>query len=167
MKTLHLLRHAKSSWSDHGASDHDRELNDRGRRDAPRMGAALRQFCPAQTIYGSSAVRAQRTVAGVLSEWPEMAALTHAVEGDLYTFDYRDLLDWLRQYDDDAERCFIVAHNPGLTDLCNQLCGRPALDNLPTAGYLELQLDIDRWSDIAPGCGDIERWLFPKELDAV
>ena len=165
MKTLHLLRHAKSSWAEHGVDDHDRDLNNRGRRDAPRMGSALRAFCPLQPMYGSSAVRAQRTVEGVVEGWPEMAGQAHRVVGELYTFDHRDLLSWLSEFEDTAERCFVVAHNPGLTALCNQLCGRLALDNLPTAGYLELVLDLSRWADIAPGCGDIERWLFPKELD--
>lgn len=164
MKTLHLLRHAKSSWEAHGVSDHDRELNDRGKRDAPRMGEALQAICPAQTVHASSATRAQLTLQGICSRWPEMDALEHVTDSALYTFDYRDLLAWLREFDDSAERCFLIGHNPGFTDLCNQLCGRRALDNLPTAGYLELALEIRHWNEITEGVGDLKRWLFPKEL---
>lgn len=165
MKTLYLLRHAKSSWSSHGVEDHDRDLNDRGRRDAPRMGAALSQTCPAQPVFVSSALRAQRTLEGLVDAWPQLAAQAHCVEESLYTFDYRDLLGWLQEFDSDAERCFIIGHNPGLTDLCNQLSGRPVLDNLPTAGYVEMTLAATTWGDVTEGVGDIARWLFPKDLD--
>lgn len=186
MKTLHLLRHAKSSWADGGLSDHERDLNERGRRDAPRMGAALSERCAAQPIHCSTALRARRTLEGLCAGWPAMATEAHVFTDALYTFDYRDLLRWLRGYDSAAERCFIVAHNPGLTDLCNQLVGRRALDNLPTAGYLELSLPISSWADIeelvgeasdegveggegredgeGEGRPEIESWLFPRDL---
>ena len=164
MKTLHLLRHAKSSWSDHGVDDHDRDLNDRGRRDAPRMGAALRGMCPAQPAYASSALRAQRTLQGLCAAWPEFAAQRHHTVEALYTFDYRDLLRWLQSFAGDVDRCFLIGHNPALTDLCNQLVGRPVLDNLPTAGYLELELSVDGWNAVSPGCGDLVDHLFPRDL---
>lgn len=164
MKTLHLLRHAKSSWSSHGVDDHDRDLNDRGRRDAPRMGAALRDICPAQPVFASTALRAQRTLEGLCEGWPELARQPHCEESALYTFDYRDLLEWLQEFDGDGERCFLVGHNPGFTDLCNQLLGRRALDNLPTAGYVEISLPIEQWADITEGIGELVRWQFPRDL---
>ena len=164
MKTLHLLRHAKSSWSASGVADHDRDLNDRGRRDAPRMGAALAEICPAQTAFVSSALRAQRTLQGICDGWPALRAMEHVTVPELYTFDAREVMAWLRVVDDSAERCLIIGHNPALTDLCNEICGRPALDNLPTAGYLELSLQIDSWGDLGADVGDITRWLFPRDL---
>jgi phosphohistidine phosphatase len=164
LKTLHLLRHAKSSWASPELADHERDLNDRGRRDAPRMGAALAEFCPPQPVDCSDALRARRTLAGLCAGWPALATLPHRYHGALYTFDYRDLLDWLSRIGDDRERCFLIGHNPGLTDLCNQLVGRPALDNLPTASYLQLSLPIAQWCEISEGCADLERWLFPRDL---
>jgi phosphohistidine phosphatase len=164
LKTLHLLRHAKSSWADATSSDHQRDLNDRGRRDAPRMGAALAARCPVQPVYCSTALRARRTLEGLCQGWPALAAAPQEFTDALYTFDYRDLLAWLRSHDGAAERCFIIAHNPGLTDLCNQLLGRPALDNLPTAGYLELSLPVSDWADVSEGSGELLGWLFPRDL---
>lgn len=164
VKTLHLVRHAKSSWREAGVEDHDRDLNERGRRDAPAMGEALSAFLDPQPVYCSSALRARRTLQGLCEGFPALGAQPQHVDGRLYSFDYRDLLAWLRDLRPDAAQCLLLGHNPALTDLCNQLVGRPALDNLPTAGYLQLGLAVDRWEDIAEGCGELLRWLFPRNL---
>lgn len=164
MKTLHLLRHAKSSWQSPGLDDHDRDLNDRGRRDAPRMGRALEgQFSP-QAIYTSSALRACRTLEGFCEGWPAMKAQRHIVDEALYTFNWEELLAWLQDLDSPTESCFVIGHNPALTELCNQLVGRLALDNLPTAGYLCLSLPIDAWSEVTEGIAELEQWRFPRDL---
>lgn len=166
MKTLHLLRHAKSSWQAPGVDDHDRDLNDRGRRDAPRMGRALEgQFKP-QAIYCSSARRATLTLDGFCEGWPELKAQRHVLDETLYTFDWEVLMGWLQDLKSGAESCFIIGHNPALTELCNQLVGRRALDNLPTAGYLCLSLPIDDWSDVTEGIAELEQWQFPRDLPA-
>ena len=164
MKTLHLLRHAKSSWAVAGLDDHDRDLNERGRRDAPRMGRALAERIAPQTVHVSSARRAQRTLDGVCEGWPALRRERHLTDGALYTFDWRDLLEWLQQVDDDPESVFLVGHNPALTELCNQLVGRRALDNLPTAGYLRLHIDVDHWRDLREGRATLEDYLFPRDL---
>jgi phosphohistidine phosphatase len=168
LKTLHLLRHAKSSWQEPGLSDHERDLNDRGRRDAPAMGAALceRGLLPPQPAFCSSARRARLTLEGICEGFPALAAQPHRIDPALYSFDCRDLLAWLRQFDNAFASCLLVGHNPALTDLCNLLVGRAALDNLPTAGYLQLQLSVDDWRDVGEGTGDIAHWLFPRDLRA-
>jgi phosphohistidine phosphatase len=164
MKTLHLLRYAKSSWASPGIDDHERDLNDRGRRDAPRMGQALAAMIDPQVIHCSSALRARRTLAGLCEGWPELSKRQHITEAALYTFDWRDLLAWLRRHDHGERDCFLIGHNPALTDLCNQLCGRRALDNLPTAGYLQLSLPAEAWDEIAEGTASLEAWQFPRDL---
>lgn len=167
MKTLHLLRHAKSSWAVAGVDDHDRDLNRRGARDAPRMGKALAERIDAQPVYVSSALRAQRTLEGLCSSWPALAAQTHRTDPDLYTFAWEGLLAWLRAAPAQPASLFVIGHNPALTDLCNQLVGYPALDNLPTAGYLRLTADIERWSDITAGVARLDDYLFPRDLPAI
>ena len=164
MKRLYLLRHAKSSWDSPSLSDHDRELNDRGRRDAPRMGAALAGKLEPQLVHCSSAVRARQTLEGVCESWPALAAQAHEIDEALYTFDYREVLEWLQRREDAAESYFLIGHNPGLTDLCNQLVGRLALDNLPTAGFLSLSLPVEHWSDVTEGIATLEDYLFPRSL---
>lgn len=164
MKRLHLIRHAKSSWQDTELDDHERALNARGQRDAPRMGAALAQRLKTSSpIHCSSALRARQTLDGLCAGWPGLAGLEHRIDPSLYTFDAGDLLGWLKEFGH-ADVCFLLGHNPALTYLCNRLVGSPALDNLPTCGYLELSLPIADWSDVTEGVANLEGWLFPRDL---
>ncbi len=135
MKTLHLLRHAKSSWDEPYRSDRERGLNKRGRRDAPRMGRALAAEIDPLPVLVSPARRAQLTLAGVCDGWPAMAGLTHQTLEELYTFSADDVVDLLRECDDARDEVFLIGHNPAFTDLVNYLAGGDPLDNLPTAGY--------------------------------
>jgi phosphohistidine phosphatase len=164
MKTLHLLRHAKSSWDKAGLPDRERGLNKRGKRDAPRMGEALARRLAPMAIAVSPARRAQLTLGGLCDGWPGLGQINHASYEDLYTFSADDLFEWLRTQDDRQQALFIIGHNPALTDLANALAGDDDLANLPTAGYLELSLHIDHWRDIRQGCGRIEYSLFPRQL---
>ena len=164
MKTLHLLRHAKSSWASAELGDHERELNERGKRDAPRMGRALAERLDPCTAYCSTAVRARRTLEGLCSTWGALAAQPHEFDDALYTFDYQELLEWLQDLRSDSPSCILIGHNPALTDLCNQLVGRRALDNLPTAGYLKLSLPIADWGETTEGIARLDDYLFPRDL---
>jgi phosphohistidine phosphatase len=164
MKTLHLMRHAKSAWDDPALSDRERGLNKRGRRDAPRMGAALAARMAPLPAVVSPAVRAQLTLEGLCAGWAALGALRHQTDEALYTFAAADLLAWLRARDDAAQALFIIAHNPALTELANGLCRGEGIANLPTAGYLELSLDIDSWGETGRGCGRIVCSLFPRQL---
>ena len=163
-KQLHILRHAKSSWSDGALSDRERGLNRRGRRDAPRMGAALAARLEPQSITASPARRAQLTLAGLIEGWPALQAWEHPCEEALYTFSGAELRDWLVGCQEARASVFILGHNPALTDLVNWLCGEPVLDNLPTAGYAGLELRCEHWAELAPGCAAHHECLFPKEL---
>jgi len=164
MKILHLMRHAKSAWDQPGLSDRERELNKRGKRDAPRMGEALAQRMAPMIIAASPARRAQLTLAGLCSGWPALAELPHRIEEDLYTFSADDLFNFIGAQDDSQRRVFIIGHNPAFTDLINTLVGDDNLYNLPTAGYVELALAIDRWRDLQPACAMLSFSLFPKQL---
>jgi phosphohistidine phosphatase len=164
MKTLHLLRHAKSAWDQPGLSDRERGLNKRGRRDAPRMGAALAARLAPMPLTVSPARRARLTLEGLCAGWPGLADFAHVTEDELYTFSAADVRKWLAQRDEQQDRVFIIGHNPALTDLANGLAAGGGLANLPTAGYLELTLQIDRWRDLRQGCALIEYSLFPRQL---
>lgn len=164
MKTLHLLRHAKSAWDEPGLADHQRGLNRRGRRDAPRMGEALTQRMAPLPVTASTARRAQLTLEGLCEGWPALAGMPHRSDETLYTFVAEELLAWLQEQPAEPAELFIIGHNPALTDLANALDKSARLANLPTAGYLQLALRIDRWRDIRQGCGRIVYRLFPRQL---
>jgi len=145
MRTLLVLRHAKSSWSDSALDDHLRPLNDRGERDAPRVGALLRQqrLTP-DLIISSDAERAQMTA--------EASAKAAGYAGEirldhrLYLATPDDILAVLRSADENAGIVMVVGHNPGLESLAGQLTGEPA--HLPTAALAQIVLPIDRWRDL-------------------
>lgn len=164
MKTLSLLRHAKSSWDSPGLSDRERGLNRRGQRDAPLMGSALAGVMAPTPAHVSPARRAQLTLEGVCEGWSAMGRLSHTTEEALYTFDHDSLVDWIRSAGEEQPDLFLIGHNPAFTDLVNTLTGTHTLDNLPTAGFVQLSLDMDRWDQLLHYRARLEHQLFPKQL---
>ena len=166
MKNLYLLRHAKSSWDDPSLSDSERPLNGRGRRDAPRMGAALSARLAPMTFYVSPAERAQQTFSAVQRNWVGLEVHHGITAPALYTFDYREVLRWIAAQPDGTDSLALVGHNPAFTELVNFLVGPGTLDNLPTAGWAELSIRIDEWSQALNAKGECELvyHIFPKTL---
>ena len=163
MLDLYLMRHAKSSWSNSEASDRERVLNSRGKKDAPRMGKVLSRHFPAVSPYVSPALRAQLTWAGVCSTWPALASLDYHIEESLYTFSSRDLISWLKKKDGD-EPIFLIGHNPALTELINYLTQADSISNLPTAGFAYLTLSLCEWQSIEAGVGKLEELVLPRDI---
>jgi phosphohistidine phosphatase len=144
MKTLILLRHAKSSWKHEGLADHDRPLNKRGERDAPRAGEALRErHLVPDLMYSSSAERALKTA--------EQAALAMDFEGDiavdrrLYLASPEVMLEFVREISEQSERVLIVGHNPGMEEFVAAMVG--AVAPMPTAALAVLALDVNAWAE--------------------
>jgi len=172
MKLLGLFRHAKSDWHDRAARDFDRPLNERGRKGAAVMGRHIEaQGTRFQRIIASPAVRAAQTI--------ELAAAaagrTVPVEWDrrIYLASSGTLADLLREIAEPTRSVLLVGHNPGLEDLIFELVpddGSSPLRELveekfPTATYAELELDIDRWSDLDDGCARLVHLTRPRDLD--
>ena len=163
MKTLLILRHAKSSWGDASLDDRQRPLNERGRRDAPRMGDLVRdlQLNP-DVIITSDAVRAHTTALAVA----DAAGYTRdlVVEPLLYHANPDAILAVLATVPDaTAGAVMIVGHNPGLEDLVERLTGER--HDLPTATLVQLALQIDAWDelDASTRATLVDLWR-PKEL---
>jgi phosphohistidine phosphatase len=162
VKNLTLLRHAKSSWGDPGLADHERPLNKRGEQDAPRMGRRLleRRERPS-LILTSTAVRARTTarlVADAIGYPREFLQSDRA----LYHADPGKILAVLAQQDDAFANVLLVGHNPGLTELANELLPDFDIDNLPTAGVVAMALDIDHWSEVGDARARLRFFDFPK-----
>jgi len=118
------------------------------------------------TFYVSPAERAQQTFRAVQRNWKGLKKRHGVTSQALYTFDYREVLDWISQQTDELERLALVGHNPAFTDLINYFAGPGTLENLPTAGWAELMLPIDSWSQAAAsqGRGELVYLLLPREL---
>lgn len=146
MKTLLVLRHAKSSWGDPAVSDHERRLNPRGERDAPRMGRLAREerLSP-DLIVSSDAVRARLTAEAMAEAIGYRRQIL--LDARLYHASAAGILAAVRTVVEcDVSTVMIVGHNPGLEELVAQLTGD--LEALPTAALARINLPIDRWSDL-------------------
>ena len=164
MKTLILLRHAKSSWGQPGLSDVERPLNSRGKEACGRMAGPIWEAgCRFQDVFCSVATRAQMTIEGITGALGE-ASIRWEVDSELYTFSSSQLLDWVRRLDDALEDVVAVGHNPAMTDFCNSV-GNGFIHNMPTCGYAQIRFAKDSWREIGPGAGKLVAFLTPKTLD--
>ena len=162
MRTLFILRHAKSSWKDANLSDFDRPLNARGERDAPIMATRMREAGHRPDLIVSSRARRALETARVFADTLELDPGALRDTEALYLARVADMIELIRSAADDCERLMIVGHNPGLTTLINTL-GRVELDTLPTCGVFCLQFDIDRWQDLDPASpGDVTWYDLPR-----
>ena len=161
MKTLMLLRHAKSSWDETGLRDFDRPLASRGKRDAPRMGKALAERGPVpDLIISSPAARAKATVEAFVK-----AAgfnLAPQFEGSIYDAATGELMKLVRQLPDDRSTVLLVGHNPGFEDMVARLTG--SYERMPTCALACIELPVDSWQAVEDGQGSLAWRLTPKQL---
>lgn len=162
MKTLYIVRHAKSSWDDPDLEDFQRPLNERGEKDAPRMGKKLHKLdANPQLICSSPANRAiatARHIAAVL-QFPVSAIRE---EQKLYHASEDSILSIIRLFPDNKDVAMVVGHNPGLTEFTNDLLDDD-IPNIPTAGVVGAQLNIHSWKDADWGCGEMIFFEYPKK----
>lgn len=162
MKTLLLVRHAKSSWQEASLSDHDRPLNARGMRDAPRMGEYLARHYPApEIIFSSTALRATTTAAIIADTFGASDRLV--TRRQLYTFAARELLAFLRSVDNRYGYIMLAGHNPAITDLVNQLSAAD-IENVPTCGAAVLTVSYNDWSALDSSGAVLEAFVTPKTI---
>ncbi len=165
MKTLHIFRHAKSSWDDALLSDKERPLKKRGVKDAVLIALASAPTGWADApIYSSSAVRARQTITEILDAMGGASGSAVEYCEELYTFDYRQLLDWLTQRSEDE--LTIVGHNPALHDLIEWYSGT-TLSKFPTCAYCQLEIDVPSWRAFSHTKGVIKVLISPKMLKNV
>ena len=159
MKTLFVLRHAKSSWDDPDLADFDRPLNDRGRSAAPFMGEVMNRngFSP-DVILSSPDVRARDTAMHV-KEAGDLSAEIRFDEG-IYEASPQALRQIVAAIDDQNRSAMVVGHNPGIEGFISFLTGR--LESIPTAALAVIDLDIAKWSDINSASGVLRTVSRPK-----
>jgi phosphohistidine phosphatase len=162
VKLLSILRHAKSSWKDSTLDDHDRPLNKRGARDAPRMAELIReQGLVPDAILSSTARRARETALAVA----EAAGFPDEVRfaRDLYGASPDTWVRVLRDLPDSTAHTLIVGHNPALEELVALLLGETHL--MPTAALAVVELPIESWRQLEPvPRGSLRALWRPREL---
>jgi phosphohistidine phosphatase len=167
MKRLILLRHAKSSWRDATLGDLDRPLSERGERDAPRMGARLRQHGAApHLVLTSHAERARRTATVVARELDYPQEHIRVVP-QLYMASPAEVLAVLSAQDPRIACLLVVGHNPGLTELVNLLLPNLGLDNVPTGGVIAIDFDTDEWPSVTGAPHELVFYDYPKNPQPV
>lgn len=168
MKTLGLLRHAKSDWDDIGTRDFDRGLNDRGRKGAKLIGRHIAEHgIDWDLVLASSAERVQRTLETALPD------LEPQFDKRLYLASVETIVDLVHEFGGDADSILLAGHNPGLQELLYALVP-PAAENAlfdkaatkyPTATFAVFELDIDDWADLKKDCGKLVHFIRPRDLD--
>lgn len=161
-KMLVLMRHAKSDWSDGSLGDHDRGLNARGQRDAPRMAQWLAQLeIVPDRILCSSAIRTRQTVSLMTPHWPSQPEVSYCQS--LYLSAPETMLETINSDGLDAEVLMLVAHNPGTTHLVGLLAG--SYIEMPTAAIAIFQVDLSAWEQLRSSTpAELLHYMRPKAL---
>ena len=159
MRTLYLLRHAKSSWKDGSLSDFDRPLKERGREAAEVVGKRLaNEKLKHPLVLCSPAVRARETAEIVLKS--SKIKTDERFDERIYEASLRDLLQVVSDVPDDVQVAIMIGHNPGFEELLAYLTGEGR--QLPTCALAKIKLDS--WENVRPGEGNLEWFVTPKEL---
>jgi phosphohistidine phosphatase len=162
MLQLTLIRHAKSSWDNPALSDFDRPLNKRGMKNAPLLGKIIsKRGLVFDRIVASPAQRAittARLIAGKL-DFPEQDIQQRE---ELYDASVDQLLGCVHSLDSQYISIALVAHNPGLTALCNHLSGE-SIDNMPTCAVAVIEFDLDDWQAVNQDMGKLVLYEYPRK----
>lgn len=171
MKTIYLLRHAKSDWDDPPRDDFDRPLAARGREAAPRIAAFMRAEGLVPDVVLCSAARRTRETWDYVA--PALGAeIPVSIQRSLYHGSPGQLLAALRDLPEEASSVLLVGHSPGIERLAMQLSGPGSNDmalhrlrgKFPTAALAVIAIDTDDWDDIGQGNGRLRQFVRPKDL---
>ncbi len=164
VKTLYLVRHAKSSWDNLITRDFDRPLNDRGKRDAPRMGKRLKEKRVVPDLLLSSPAKRALTTCELIGDILNYPTEKIKTDRDLYHADDENFLSIIKKINNKHNTVLIFGHNPGLTDFSNRLTDS-RIDNVPTCGIVACSLNINSWNMIEWGKGKLDFFDYPKKKE--
>lgn len=161
MPLLTLIRHAKSSWDYPELSDFERPLNERGRRDAPRMALRAQALPKVTRLISSPATRALAT-ARVFAEHLGIDFDLIQIEPRVYEASRKTLLEVINGIAQSPPHVMLFGHNPGFSELAHTLGDCP-FDEMPTCAIAHFRLEGKGWKEVGPGSGTLVRYLFPKD----
>lgn len=162
IRTVYLIRHAKSSWDDRRLDDFDRPLNKRGISDAPTMGRRLKLMGIVPDLMVSSP--ANRAIATARYLCKELGYPSDRIETDreLYQASWETICESVGGTPDTIRHLFIVAHNPGITEAAHALA-QAGVSNVPTCGIVSIEFHAASWADVRPGSGRLVFFDYPKK----
>lgn len=163
MKTLYLVRHAKSSWDFPDLTDKERPLNKRGNRNAPVMAEYLKKRMSSPDIFICSPSQRTKETANYFLKAFDKNRNQMIYEEDLYHAYENDFEKVISHINNSHDSAMLFAHNPGITDYVNELTNR-FIDNIPTCGVAAIDLDIDMWGDIKRAKGELMFYYYPKGI---
>lgn len=162
MKTLYLIRHAKSDWSDSTLSDFARPLNKRGKKNAPFMGELLAKIGIKPDLILSSPAERAKTTALIIADKVGYAEESIQFDEELYGAWIEEIEHVLKQVPDSKENVFLFGHNPGLTEFAAYISGY-AIDNIPTCGIFCVKLKEDSWKNPGKNGANFVSFEYPKK----
>ena len=162
MKTIYLVRHAKSSWKYPDLDDFERPLNKRGRKNAPFMGKVLKKLKVASDLVLSSPANRAAMTARIIA-----ASINYPLENiryneAIYEFSESALIHLVKRIDDAVNKAMVVGHNPAINGMANYIADQ-SISNIPTCGVFCVELDISSWTKISEYCGKLKFFEFPKK----
>ena len=173
MKTLYILRHAKSDQGDGSIKDHDRPLNARGREAAPKMGAYMKAkgYKPSLILCST----ATRTVETCNLVRPSLGDMTVMFEEGLYLAEARSILARVQRLDDGVGSVMVIGHNPGLEQLANGLSASPKSvpeeklhrrmrEKFSTCSFVVIEFAVSAWRDLKAQGGVLKDFMRPRDL---
>lgn len=163
MRTLFLIRHAKSSWDNPGLRDFNRPLNERGLREAPLMAQLLASRGIHPDLLVSSPAKRALTTALFFAEQFGIADEQVLREQDIYEAAPADILQIISQLPDSAGMVCLFGHNPTFTDVANRFSDN-FIDNVPTCGIVQIESEAETWKTMYEGNSRVKAHFFPKEM---
>ena len=161
MKSLLLVRHAKSSWDSVAITDFDRPLNERGKKDAPVMGKRLKEKdIDIDAFISSPAKRAKKTAKLFVRELDKKEKNIIYLSS-LYNASTKDFYDAIKNLDDKFKIVALFSHNPGITEFANELT-KNIIDNMPTSSVYAVKIPIDKWKEFQDAKKEFWFFDYPK-----
>ncbi len=162
MRSIYMIRHAKSSWSDFTQKDFDRPLNERGKSDAPMMAERLikRGIVP-DAFLSSTAQRAKETCLFFCAAYniPEKDIL---LTNDLYHASAPQIYKVISELDDQYKKVAVFCHNPGISEFANSLTASVQIDEMPTCGIFAVSAECKHWKDFQQAEKQFLFFDYPK-----
>ena len=164
MRTLYLIRHAKSSWDNPGLRDFNRPLNERGFREAPLMAQLLSSQGVRPDLLVSSPAKRALTTALFFAEQFGINENDVLREQDIYEAAPGEILRIISNLPDSARVVCLFGHNPTFTEVAN-LFSENFIDNVPTCGIVQIESDAEHWNTLYEGNSRVKARFFPKEVN--
>lgn len=164
MKEVIFVRHAKSDWGTEFLKDVDRHLNERGYSDAYFLSDWYLKNKPSPDLLLSSTATRALSTALIFSRTLKTNIAAFKLEPNLYDAGLTELFSVLRSQDSSTNSIMLFAHNPGLTNICNEVSDDLFFDNVPTCGIVSYNFDIKKWKDLDSKKGKLNYYQFPKEF---